>query len=49
MKEKSKVEFEIVERTKNKVEEILKLDIANAFSKLSISIDFVLLEIAVTF
>ena len=49
MKKKSKIKFKIVERTKDKVKKILKLDIVNAFSESSTSIDFVLLKIAMTF
>ena len=48
-KEESKVKFEIVERTENKIEKVLKLDIANAFSESSTSINFILLEIAMMF
>ena len=49
MKEKLKIKFEIVERTKDKVEKILKFDIADAFSESSTLIDFVLFEIVMTF
>ena len=49
MKEKSKIKFRIVERTEDKVKEILKLDIVNEFSKSLTLIDLILFETAVTF
>ena len=49
LKKKSKIEFENVVRTENKIEKILKLDIINAFSKSSTSIDLVLFKIVMTF
>ena len=49
MKKESKIEFEIVERTENKVEKILKFNIVDAFSKSSTLIDFILFKIIMMF
>ena len=49
VKEKLKVEFEIVKRTEDKIEKILKFNIANLFLKLSTLINFVLFETAMMF